>query len=120
MEPLSVDPTDAEICENGSTCGAGTDLATFIISGGSGSYSVTSSDHDIIPDPGSLSGNTFTVNAIDDRKDNEGDTTDVILTVSDDVTAETVIVTVTVTHQISAFIRAGKNPPFFCYTKNLS
>ncbi len=96
LEPLSVDPTEAEICENDNTCSAGVEIATFIISGGSGSYTVTSDNTAVIPDPGSLAGNIFTVDAIDGSITND---TVVILTVTDNITAETVSVTVMVINQ---------------------
>lgn len=64
-EPLSVEPSSDDICESTVLCTAGQNNTTLTISGGITPYTVTSSDNTVIADPGSLAGNTFTVNATD-------------------------------------------------------
>lgn len=79
VRAMRVEPSSATICENDSTCSAGTDSATFTIYGGKAPYIVTSSNSAVIPGQ-SVAGNTFTVNAT-----NNSITTDttVTLTVQD-------------------------------------
>jgi hypothetical protein len=63
--PLTVTPSSDSICESTTLCSAGQNSTTFTISGGVTPYTVTSSDNTVIADPGTLAGNTFTVDAID-------------------------------------------------------
>jgi len=79
IKTVKITPISVSICENDSTCPAGTDTANFTISGGTGPYHTYSSNNAVIPDPGA--GSSFTVNA-----NNNSITTDttVTLTVVDD------------------------------------
>jgi hypothetical protein len=97
--PLSVTPPTTNICETSSSCAGGTvttDRATFTISGGTGPYTVVSSNTAVILSPGALpSGtNSFEVNAVN------GSITanqDVTLTVTDSAATpatDTAVVTV--------------------------
>ncbi len=74
---ITIFPPEDTICENDTSCNAGKDTATFIISGGIPPYSIVSSNTSVIPNP---SGNPFTVNASNSSISTD---TDVTLTVID-------------------------------------
>lgn len=94
---LSVIPPTINICETSTSCAGSTvNQATFTISGGTGPYTVTSSDTSVILNPGALptGTTTFQVNAIDGSVT---DNVDVTLTVSDSAATpatDTAVVTV--------------------------
>jgi hypothetical protein len=103
--PLTVAPSSDDICESTTLCSAGQNTATFTISGGTGPYTVTSSDNTVIADPGALAGNTFTVDAIDGSITAD---TSIIMTITDSsATPQTVTATVNV---INEFIVMSTTP----------
>jgi hypothetical protein len=76
---LKVSPTSATICENSNACSAGTDTATFTITGGVPPYAFTS-DNTAVISSSTVTGNSFTVNA---NNDSIGADTTVTLTITD-------------------------------------
>lgn len=78
---MKVSPTTATICEKDNTCSAVITSVSFTITGGVPQYTVTSDTISVIPDPGILAGNSFTVNSLGDNP--IGADTTVTLTITD-------------------------------------